>query len=49
MITVIYCQDIMLDDNTVRISLFRLKLTQHSQSRYFSDKARTSMVDCTLT
>ena len=27
----------MLDDNTIRLSLFRPQLPQHTQSRYFSD------------
>lgn len=38
-ITVKYCQDIMLD-NTIRLSYFRL-YTQHTESRYFSNRPRT--------
>ena len=41
--TVIYSQDIVLNDKTVRSSLFRHELIQHAQTCFFSDKPWISL------
>lgn len=42
--TVIYSQDNILADNTIRLSIVHLEFTQNAQSFYFSDRPRMSKI-----